>query len=77
MPPGRTPLGSADVLRSDLVELEEAETGETAYPRAAFMCRTFRRYRAYKHDGPYEPVRVIFVNVQLPGQVNLRFPGYP
>lgn len=77
LPPAQQLLSAQRVLADDLLQADEAEADESSYPRAAFMVRTFRRYRAYKHDGPYERVRILFAHVQLPGQVNLRFPGYP
>ena len=76
LPGGQKLLTAEDLVRDDVLSVVKSDTGEQAYPRAGFMVRTFHRYRAFKPDGPYEPVNILLARFRFAEETNLRFPGY-
>jgi hypothetical protein len=76
LPKGQKLLTVRDVLRDDVIQAAARAGGKSAYPRAAFMAKRWRRYRAYQPEGPYEQVNILLIEVRLSEGLDLRFPGY-
>jgi len=75
LPAGVAEVGLKDVLHPALGTPEALPNGEAASARAEVVSRSWRRLRAVQTTGPFEPVRVLLVQVRLPEMTNLRFPG--
>ena len=76
LPDGQKLLTADDLVGDGVLSVVKSGTGEEVYPRAGFMVRTFRRYRAFKAEGPYEPVNILLARFRFAEETNLRFPGY-
>lgn len=76
LPKNVKPVALADVLRSNFMESVKLSDEQKAFPRAELNARELIRYRAFTPGGPYERVRVLLVQVRLPGQLDFNSFGY-
>lgn len=76
LPDAEQPLKPDQVLLPEWLDAATEDNGETVYPAVGVMTRSLERYRAYRAEGPFEPVRILLVDVGLPTQTDLRYPGY-
>lgn len=76
LPKGQAPLKPQDLLRPDVTDKISDVDGEEVFPRVSCLTRDLRRFRAFKSEGPYEPVNVLLLRAKFPSELNLKFPGY-
>ncbi len=76
LPAGQALLKPQDLLRPDVTDKITDAEGEEVYPRVSCLTRDLRRFRAFKAEGPFEPVNVLLLRAKFPGELNLKFPGY-
>lgn len=76
LPEGQVLLKPQDLLRPDVTDKITDVEGEEVFPRVSCLTRDLRRLRAFKPEGPYEPVNVLLLRAKFAGELNLKFPGY-